>query len=155
MKFEVEKKISSHHDPSLIKWKLHTVAIIMNALSLVVFFFFFFSIQIRIVTNISLKQIPDYPSDLLAIRFASWNQILDPWIYIVLRKEMLARLYNVYRRFNRQEASEYSVCNVDRSEVNDNGDMRNRLNTAQDETHQQVLTQSSKETGNVLSPNWN
>lgn len=116
-------------------------------------FFFFFSIQIRIVTNISLKQIPDYPSDLLAIRFASWNQILDPWIYIVLRKEMLARLYNVYRRFNRQEASEYSVCNVDRSEVNDNGDMRNRLNTAQDETHQQVLTQSSKETGNVLSPN--
>lgn len=122
----------------------------MNALSLAEFFFFF-SIQIRIVTNISLKQIPDYPSDLLAIRFASWNQILDPWIYIVLRKEMLARLYNVYRRFNRQEASEYSVCNVDRSEVNDNGDMRNKLNTAQDET--QVLTQSSKETGNVLSPN--
>lgn len=155
MKFEEETKFTSHHDPSPLKWKLHVQSYDMKF----TFFsciFYFFKIQIRIVTNISQKQIPDYPSDLLAIRFASWNQILDPWIYIVLRKEMLARLYNVYRRFNRQEASEYSVCNVDRSEAtgNANGDMRNRLNTAQNETHQQVLTQSSKETGDVLLPNW-
>lgn len=95
------------------------------------------------------QQIPNH-------EFKAIIRISQGWsIYIVLRKEMLARLYNVYRRFNRQEASEYSVCNVDRSVVNDNGDMRNRLNTAQDETHQQVLTQSSKETGNVLSQNWN
>lgn len=102
-------------------------------------------LMIRIVTNVSLTQIPDYPSDLLAIRFASWNQILDPWIYIVLRKEMLSRLYNVYRRFNRQEASEYSTCNVDRSEANGNNDRCGRLNALPDETHPQMLTQKIKE----------
>ena len=86
---------------------------------------FFF--QIRVLTNVFSKQTPDYSADLLAIRFASWNQILDPWIYIVLRKEMLARLYKMYRRFQRQEASEYSItCNTDKSETIGNGDLRTK-----------------------------
>lgn len=80
--------------------------------------------QIRVLTNVFSNQTPDYSADLLAIRFASWNQILDPWIYIVLRKEMLARLYKMYRRFQRQEASEYSItCNIDKSETIGNGDL--------------------------------
>uniref|UniRef100_H3CNE5 Prostaglandin E receptor 4 (subtype EP4) c n=1 Tax=Tetraodon nigroviridis TaxID=99883 RepID=H3CNE5_TETNG len=32
---------------------------------------------------------PDYSSDLLAIRFASFNPILDPWVYILCRKNLL------------------------------------------------------------------
>ncbi|XP_066508524.1 prostaglandin E2 receptor EP4 subtype-like [Hoplias malabaricus] len=34
---------------------------------------------------------PDYRSDLLAIRFASFNPILDPWVYILCRKSLFTR----------------------------------------------------------------
>ncbi|XP_074506958.1 prostaglandin E receptor 4 (subtype EP4) c [Sebastes fasciatus] len=34
---------------------------------------------------------PDYPGDILAIRFASFNPILDPWVYILCRKNLLLK----------------------------------------------------------------
>ncbi|XP_056149817.1 prostaglandin E receptor 4 (subtype EP4) c [Lampris incognitus] len=34
---------------------------------------------------------PDYRSDILAIRFASFNPILDPWVYILCRKNLLVK----------------------------------------------------------------
>uniref|UniRef100_A0A8C5G8I3 Prostaglandin E2 receptor EP4 subtype-like n=1 Tax=Gouania willdenowi TaxID=441366 RepID=A0A8C5G8I3_GOUWI len=34
---------------------------------------------------------PDYRGDLLAIRFASFNPILDPWVYILCRKNLLLK----------------------------------------------------------------
>lgn len=34
---------------------------------------------------------PDYRSDLVAIRFASFNPILDPWVYILCRKNLLVK----------------------------------------------------------------
>ncbi|XP_076838095.1 prostaglandin E receptor 4 (subtype EP4) c [Brachyhypopomus gauderio] len=34
---------------------------------------------------------PDYRSDLLAIRFASFNPILDPWVYILCRKNLFTK----------------------------------------------------------------
>ncbi|XP_078264010.1 prostaglandin F2-alpha receptor-like [Rhinoraja longicauda] len=34
-------------------------------------------------------------SVLLGVRMAVWNQILDPWVYILLRRSMLRRGYNV------------------------------------------------------------
>lgn len=33
----------------------------------------------------------DYRSDLMAIRFASFNPILDPWVYILCRKNLLVK----------------------------------------------------------------
>lgn len=33
----------------------------------------------------------DYQSDLLAIRFASFNPILDPWVYILCRKSLFTK----------------------------------------------------------------
>ncbi|MGH0152979.1 UNVERIFIED_CONTAM: hypothetical protein FKN15_059542 [Acipenser sinensis] len=35
---------------------------------------------------------------LLAVRMATWNQILDPWVYILLRKAVLKKLFIVTRR---------------------------------------------------------
>ncbi|XP_035272314.1 prostaglandin F2-alpha receptor-like [Anguilla rostrata] len=32
---------------------------------------------------------------LLAVRMATWNQILDPWVYILLRKAVLKKLFSV------------------------------------------------------------
>lgn len=29
---------------------------------------------------------------LIGLRMAAWNQILDPWVYILLRRKMLKRL---------------------------------------------------------------
>lgn len=54
--------------------------------------------QVRIFVNqlygptyISAGGKPDYRSDLLAIRFASFNPILDPWVYILCRKNLLLK----------------------------------------------------------------
>lgn len=32
---------------------------------------------------------------LFALRMATWNQILDPWVYILLRKAVLKNLYKL------------------------------------------------------------
>ncbi|XP_030015726.1 prostaglandin E receptor 4 (subtype EP4) c [Sphaeramia orbicularis] len=42
-------------------------------------------------TSISAGLKPDYKSDLMAIRFASFNPILDPWVYILCRKNLLLK----------------------------------------------------------------
>jgi hypothetical protein len=34
----------------------------------------------------------------MAFRLAGVNQILDPWLYIILRKEMLVKVYKFYRK---------------------------------------------------------
>ncbi|XP_069497744.1 prostaglandin F2-alpha receptor [Ambystoma mexicanum] len=36
---------------------------------------------------------------LYALRMATWNQILDPWVYILLRKAVLKKLYGIARSF--------------------------------------------------------
>ncbi|KAG7456683.1 hypothetical protein MATL_G00238410 [Megalops atlanticus] len=41
--------------------------------------------------QLSLGVKVDYRSDLLAIRFASFNPILDPWVYILCRKNLLVK----------------------------------------------------------------
>ena len=35
---------------------------------------------------------------LFTLRMATWNQILDPWVYILLRKAVLRNLYVCTRR---------------------------------------------------------
>uniref|UniRef100_A0A3B3S4R2 Prostaglandin E receptor 4 (subtype EP4) c n=1 Tax=Paramormyrops kingsleyae TaxID=1676925 RepID=A0A3B3S4R2_9TELE len=44
-----------------------------------------------VVTRISAGEKPDFHSDLLAIRFASFNPILDPWVYILCRKNLFVK----------------------------------------------------------------
>ncbi|XP_065098119.1 prostaglandin F2-alpha receptor [Paramisgurnus dabryanus] len=39
-----------------------------------------------------------YTQMLLVVRLATWNQILDPWVYILLRKAVLKRLFHVALR---------------------------------------------------------
>ena len=53
--------------------------------------------QIRIIINqVNFKQI-DVKADLHALRLASLNQILDPWIYILFRKELFLRTFKVLK----------------------------------------------------------
>ncbi|XP_039370982.1 prostaglandin E2 receptor EP1 subtype isoform X2 [Mauremys reevesii] len=59
----------------------------------------------------------------LGVRLASWNQILDPWVYILLRRAVLRKLYRVLcrqppakgSRFERWEVSSFQSS--DRSMV--------------------------------------
>ncbi|XP_030630603.1 prostaglandin E receptor 4 (subtype EP4) c [Chanos chanos] len=48
--------------------------------------------------HISAGGKPDYRSDLLAIRFASFNPILDPWVYILCRKNLLTKGCDRFKR---------------------------------------------------------
>lgn len=47
--------------------------------------------QLHDPSYISAGGRPDYRSDLVAIRFASFNPILDPWVYILCRKNLLLK----------------------------------------------------------------
>ncbi|XP_053394881.1 prostaglandin E2 receptor EP4 subtype-like isoform X2 [Mercenaria mercenaria] len=48
---------------------------------------------IRLLVNQTHQKQIDVKADLHALRLASLNQILDPWIYILFRKELFARAY--------------------------------------------------------------
>lgn len=55
---------------------------------------------------------PDYRSDLLAIRFASFNPILDPWVYILCRKNLFNKCCEWIKRtmdLNRESPAHKSV----------------------------------------------
>lgn len=41
---------------------------------------------------------PDYPMDLTTVRMASFNQTLDPWMYIILRRSLFKRLKRFLQR---------------------------------------------------------
>lgn len=53
--------------------------------------------QVRIIVNQSGAYPIDFRSDLITIRLASINQILDPWVYILFRKDVLVRIVNFGR----------------------------------------------------------
>lgn len=56
-----------------------------------------FLLQVRVFANrFLLKNDPE--ADLAAIRIASVNPILDPWIYILLRRSLFRRLLSLSRR---------------------------------------------------------
>ncbi|XP_034292945.1 prostaglandin F2-alpha receptor [Pantherophis guttatus] len=48
--------------------------------------------------NTSHKTVP-CETIIFALRMATCNQILDPWVYILLRKAVLKKLYEIARRF--------------------------------------------------------
>ncbi|XP_072275627.1 prostaglandin F2-alpha receptor isoform X1 [Pyxicephalus adspersus] len=53
------------------------------------------------MANIGLKTFDSQEVNqtiLFALRMATWNQILDPWVYILLRRTVLRKLYRIARR---------------------------------------------------------
>lgn len=53
----------------------------------------FFHCQVFIAQTVLLKQPLNVKKLLLFIRFATCNQILDPWVYILFRRAVIKRLY--------------------------------------------------------------
>ncbi|XP_060078774.1 prostaglandin E2 receptor EP4 subtype-like [Ylistrum balloti] len=56
-------------------------------------------LMVRIIINQSAFGSVDRLSDLLVMRLALTNQILDPWIYILLRKDFVSAVVNKGNRF--------------------------------------------------------
>ncbi|KAK3562271.1 hypothetical protein QTP86_033352 [Hemibagrus guttatus] len=52
-----------------------------------------------IIVSFQEKGEDAYSYLLLTVRLATWNQILDPWVYILLRKAVLKRLCLLAQRF--------------------------------------------------------
>lgn len=57
---------------------------------------YIFSFKIQVFAN-HFKLTDDHKADLAAIRIASVNPILDPWIYILLRRSLFRRLLALSR----------------------------------------------------------
>ncbi|XP_061635515.1 prostaglandin F2-alpha receptor [Phyllopteryx taeniolatus] len=60
------------------------------------------------VILLTSKDDDDPASDklLFLVRIATWNQILDPWVYILLRKAVLKKLYHMLQRCFRSKSRE-------------------------------------------------
>lgn len=61
------------HPRSVVLWPLHQVHVT--------------------VLSTGAKDRPAAVTLLLVVRMATWNQILDPWVYILLRRSVLRRLF--------------------------------------------------------------
>uniref|UniRef100_A0A4W5RF68 Thromboxane A2 receptor n=1 Tax=Hucho hucho TaxID=62062 RepID=A0A4W5RF68_9TELE len=49
---------------------------------------------------------------LLGLRMATWNQILDPWVYILLRRAVLRRVFRVLQPDSRSTLTQSSSCST-------------------------------------------
>ncbi|KAJ8305383.1 hypothetical protein KUTeg_015928 [Tegillarca granosa] len=56
-------------------------------------------LMVRIIINQTGLVPVHFPTDLLMIRLASWNQILDPWVYILLRRELVWKVITAVKWF--------------------------------------------------------
>jgi len=74
----------------------YTFIILPNCL-LIFIFLFSYLIQVQIVVTITTG-VPNYLLDLTAIRLASLNQTLDPWLYILLRKSFITKIKQYCKR---------------------------------------------------------
>lgn len=48
--------------------------------------------------------------NLMGVRLASWNQILDPWVYILLRRAVLRRVFRILQPDSRSTLTQSSSC---------------------------------------------
>lgn len=71
----------------------------------------YFPFQIQVFAN-HFKLTDDHRADLAAIRIASVNPILDPWIYILLRRSLFRRLLSLSRRGGRSSRSSTAQRNM-------------------------------------------
>ncbi|KAF3834890.1 hypothetical protein F7725_027448 [Dissostichus mawsoni] len=49
-----------------------------------------------IMMSINSNDEPAYLNLLMVVRMATWNQILDPWVYILLRKAVLKKIFTLF-----------------------------------------------------------
>lgn len=56
------------------------------------------SLQVNIIIN-QIHDEKNYPRDLMSVRLAGINQILDPWLYILLRRKTFFKALHRFKRY--------------------------------------------------------
>ncbi|VDI52771.1 prostaglandin E receptor 4 [Mytilus galloprovincialis] len=60
-------------------------------------------LMIKILINQNETYLRNYGSDFTVIRLASVNQILDPWVYILLRRELLWKVISCFKKHDNND----------------------------------------------------
>ncbi|XP_062602513.1 prostaglandin E2 receptor EP4 subtype-like [Saccostrea cucullata] len=85
---ELQDRKSSFNSVSSRRRKRNDVYLMVFLMAILIVFGICYSpLMVRVVLNQSRWTSKCNSCDLLAIRLASFNQILDPWVYILLRRE--------------------------------------------------------------------
>ncbi|CAG2184542.1 PTGER4 [Mytilus edulis] len=70
---------------------------------------------IKILINQNETYLRNYGSDFTVIRLASVNQILDPWVYILLRRELLWKVISCFKKHDNNDTVPSVFQNAARS----------------------------------------
>lgn len=76
--------------------------------------------------------------DLITVRLASINQIIDPWLYILLRGNLVRKLFNYIKScfpYKGKRMREMQTKGIKINFPKQNADLTKRLNNAKDESH--------------------
>ncbi|XP_048759895.1 prostaglandin E2 receptor EP4 subtype-like isoform X2 [Ostrea edulis] len=97
---ELQDRNSSIHSTCSRRRKRNDIYLMVFLTAILIVFGIFYSpLMVRVVLNQSGWTSLCESCDLLAIRLASFNQILDPWVYILLRRENIICFVKRTRRF--------------------------------------------------------
>ncbi|XP_061180247.1 prostaglandin E2 receptor EP4 subtype-like [Saccostrea echinata] len=79
-------------------------------------------LMVRMLMNASARNPKNGPEELLAVRLTINNSIVDPWIYIILRRENLVKIASLVRRFNSRNHRQTNIFTVESytGEINSN-----------------------------------
>jgi hypothetical protein len=79
--------------------------------------------------NASSSDPKNGPEELLAVRMTISNAIVDPWIYIILRKENLNKAVRLIRRIRRRKQLPEVFTTEESKHVRDGSDINSSTNT--------------------------
>ncbi|XP_067678376.1 prostaglandin E2 receptor EP4 subtype-like isoform X2 [Haliotis asinina] len=91
-------RVSGHRHRNILEMEMETQMVWFLGAITIVFCTCYAPLNVHILTNQITGQI-DVKKDLISIRLASINQILDPWLYILLRKAMFFKFLRRVKQF--------------------------------------------------------
>ncbi|XP_071117745.1 prostaglandin E2 receptor EP3 subtype-like [Haliotis cracherodii] len=91
-------RVSGHRHRNILEMEMETQMVWFLGAITIVFCTCYVPLNVHILTNQITGQI-DVKKDLISIRLASINQILDPWLYILLRKAMFFKFLRRVKQF--------------------------------------------------------
>ncbi|XP_062589932.1 prostaglandin E2 receptor EP4 subtype-like [Saccostrea cucullata] len=96
------------------KRKRNDIYIIVFLFSIVTLFSIcWVPLMVRMLTNASARTPKNGPEELLVVRLTISNSIVDPWIYIILRRENLVKIAALIRRLNSRKHKQGNIFNIE------------------------------------------
>ncbi|XP_041357783.1 prostaglandin E2 receptor EP4 subtype-like [Gigantopelta aegis] len=87
------KKLNKHGSHAQVDNEAHMIILLAGII--LVFATCYAPLMVRVTINQTHVFPINHAADLLTIRLACLNQILDPWVYILFRKQLFSKLWNL------------------------------------------------------------